>query len=53
MAADIGHVSQLLNATLDPSQHRKGTSHFLLRLISLLPRSRVLTNKRILQPKML
>lgn len=23
MAADIGHVSQLLNATLDPSQHRK------------------------------
>ncbi|POR37756.1 Importin alpha re-exporter [Tolypocladium paradoxum] len=23
MAADIGHISQLLNATLDPSQHRK------------------------------
>lgn len=26
MAADIGHLSQLLDATLDPSQHRKGTS---------------------------
>lgn len=25
MAADIGHISQLLDATLDPSQHRKGT----------------------------
>jgi exportin-2 (importin alpha re-exporter) len=27
MAADIGHISQLLDATLDPSQHRKGTLH--------------------------
>ncbi|PHH89256.1 hypothetical protein CDD83_6391 [Cordyceps sp. RAO-2017] len=26
MAADIGHISQLLNATLDPSQHRKAES---------------------------
>ncbi|KAF5006404.1 hypothetical protein FDECE_7220 [Fusarium decemcellulare] len=25
MAAEIGHISQLLDATLDPSQHRKGT----------------------------
>jgi exportin-2 (importin alpha re-exporter) len=24
MAADIGQISQLLNATLDPTQHRKG-----------------------------
>jgi len=24
MAADIGHIAQLLNATLDPAQHRKG-----------------------------
>lgn len=30
MAADIGHISQLLNATLDPSQHRKGTPGVLL-----------------------
>ncbi|KAF7551675.1 hypothetical protein G7Z17_g4815 [Cylindrodendrum hubeiense] len=26
MAADIGHISQLLDATLDPSQHRKAES---------------------------
>ncbi|VUC21535.1 unnamed protein product [Clonostachys rosea] len=26
MAADIGHISQLLNATLDPAQHRKAES---------------------------
>lgn len=25
MAADIGQIAQLLNATLDPAQHRKGT----------------------------
>lgn len=25
MAADIGTIAQLLDATLDPSQHRKGT----------------------------
>lgn len=29
MAADIHHISQLLNATLDPSQHRKGTLRIL------------------------
>lgn len=43
MAADIGHISQLLNATLDPSQHRKGTQQPRL---SPLPRSLVLINKR-------
>ena len=26
MAADIGQISQLLNATLDPTQHRKGSN---------------------------
>lgn len=25
MAANIGQISQLLNATLDPTEHRKGT----------------------------
>lgn len=24
MAADIGHIAQLLDATLDPQQHKKG-----------------------------
>lgn len=57
MAADIGQISQLLNATLDPSQHRKGTADssvltfFLFAL--LLPRSPVLINKTHLQPRML
>jgi hypothetical protein len=39
MAADIGHIAALLNATLDPAQHRKG-SRFLPRLFSsvALPR---------------
>jgi hypothetical protein len=35
MAADVGHIAQLLQATLDPAQHRTGMLRF-----SLLPRPR-------------
>lgn len=27
MAADISHIAQLLDATLDPQQHKKGKVH--------------------------
>lgn len=28
MAADVGHIAQLLQATLDPAQHRTGMLRF-------------------------
>lgn len=43
MAADIGQIAQLLNATLDPAQHRKGNRHTASR--RPLPRCRKLINK--------
>ncbi|PHH71752.1 hypothetical protein CDD80_5012 [Ophiocordyceps camponoti-rufipedis] len=33
MAADIGHIAQLLDATLDPSQHRKAESALKLEAV--------------------
>lgn len=46
MAADIGQISQLLNATLDPSQHHKGMARIASLSFVLLPRSSALINKR-------
>lgn len=45
MAADIGHISQLLDLTLDPAQHRKGTHSPPLPSRLALPRDR-LANKQ-------
>jgi hypothetical protein len=52
MAADIGQIAQLLDATLDPTEHRKGT--YFTRCLSHLivaPRFWKLINNHHQQPR--
>lgn len=44
MAADIGQISELLNATLDPAQHRKGWFTVLPRCLHRLQVPKLINN---------
>lgn len=46
MAADIGQIAQLLDATLDPTEHRKGTWSVALSHYFVAPRFWLETNKQ-------
>ncbi|KAJ6438573.1 chromosome segregation protein Cse1 [Purpureocillium lavendulum] len=56
MAADIGHIAQLLNATLDPTQHRKAEAalkeeavkpHYSLSLLNIVNSESLPLNTRL------